>query len=155
MMMRSCAVAAATPSTRPRTFTRPSWPPRMMSRSERPIPPRGTSASCSGFAGPAGCGSGSAIVAIFAVARLAGPGRLGLAAGAAAVHHEVGVADHELVLVGDVMQHRHHVVPLDVQRGPALVADQVVMLDPLFVQLVVGAVTDPRLLDQTELFQNL
>src|SRR5438874_896982 len=79
---------------------------------------------------------------IFAVARLAGPGRLCLAASAAAVHHEVGVAHHEVMLLRDVMQHRHHVIALDVQRRAALIADQVVMIDALFGELVVGAVPD-------------
>ena len=52
------------------------------------------------------------------------------------------------------MQHRHHVIALDVERRAALVADQVVMIDALLGQLVVGAVPDPGLLDEAELFQN-
>jgi len=71
------------------------------------------------------------------------------------VHHEVGVAHHELVLVGDVVQHRHHVVSLDVERRAALVADEMVMIGSDFGQLVVGAITDPRLLDEVQLFQHL
>src|SRR2546428_1537052 len=144
-MIRSCAVAAATPSTSPRTLTRPSWPPRMMSRSERPIPPCSASSSCSTLGRPAGVGSGCATGPILPLRASATPGGLSLAAGAAAVHHQVGVAHHEFVLLRDVMKHRHHVVALDVQGGTALVADQVVVVDPLLGELVVGAVPDPRL----------
>ena len=59
------------------------------------------------------------------------------------------------MLVRDVVQHRHHVITLDVERRAALVTNQVVMVGPLFGQLVVGAVADAGLLDQTELFQHL
>src|SRR2546423_10439712 len=156
MMMRHCAVAAATPRTTPSTLTSPSWPPRMTSRSARPIPRCSSSGSCSG----PGCrrppGSGCAIRAILpSWIELAGPRGLGLAAGAAAVHHQVGVAHHEGVLVGDVVQHGDHVVALDVQRRAALVANQVVMVGALFGELVVGAVPDAGLLDKTELLEDL
>src|ERR1700726_685196 len=123
----------------------------MMSRSERPIPRFCASGSFSGCASRAS----SAIGAYLRSCALAGPGRLGLAAGAAPVHHQVGVADHEFVLVRNVMQHRDHVIALDVEGRATLVADQVVVIDAFFGQLVVGAVPDPRLLDETELFQNL
>src|SRR6202040_2825395 len=150
-MIRSCAVAAATPSTSPSTLTSPSWPPRIMSRSERPIPPFCASGSCRGCASRAS----SAIGAYLRSCALAGPGRLGLAAGTTPMHDQVGVADHEFMLVRDVMQHRHHVIALDVKGRSTLVADQVVVIDAFFGQLVVGPVPDARLLDETELFQHL
>jgi len=47
------------------------------------------------------------------------------------------------------------VVALDVERRTTLVADQVVVIGPLFGELIVGAVPDARLLDETELLQHL
>src|ERR1700736_3362891 len=127
----------------------------MMSRSERPIPPCSTSGSCSGLVRPAAAGSGSAIglsshprggvLAVFCGPRLA--------TGATPVDDQVGVADHEAMLVGDVMQHRDHVVALDVEGRAALIANQVVMVGPLLRQLVIGTVADPGLLDEFQLLQ--
>src|SRR5437870_5142880 len=123
MMMRSCAVAAATPSTTPRTLTRPSWPPRMMSRNDRPIPFFSSSASCSGPGWRRSSGCGWAM------------GGFCLAASATTVDDEVGIAHHELVFIRDMVQHRHHVVALDVQGRTAPVADQVVMIGAFFGEL--------------------
>src|SRR5205809_3111782 len=153
MMMRSCWVAAATPSTTPSTLTRPSWPPRMMSRSDRPMPLFSSSGSCSVFDAGAGWGAGSAIRDIFP--RLASAGGLSLTASATAVHDQVGVARHELVFIRDVVQHRDHVVALDVQSRAALIAHEMVVIRPLLGEFVVAAVAKPGLLDEAQLLQHL
>src|SRR5712692_2648658 len=105
-MTRTDWVAAATPRTRPRTLTRPSWPPRIMSRSRRPMLP-GVPCSCSSplsNGGPFGSAS-CAMAPIFSpveVGRLAGQRDTG--AGGHIVHGH----DHKHRSVAEAFERHPH-----------------------------------------------